>query len=135
MQRGSKIFMAAVEEGPEKGADLWLADPYLIPASENPAARQKFRKLFIENYHGFLTPYYLARTLRPPATQRLSEIHAPTLIILGQQDIPEVFAIADVLTANIAEAKKIIIPNAGHLSQMEKPLEFNRVVLDFLSGR
>jgi pimeloyl-ACP methyl ester carboxylesterase len=46
-----------------------------------------------------------------------------------------VFAIADVLTANIAEAKKIIIPNAGHLSQMEKPLEFNRVVLDFLSGR
>ena len=135
MQRGSKIFMVAAEEGPEKGADLWLADPNLIPAPENPAARQKFRKLFIENYHGFLTPYYLARTLKPPAIQRLPEIHVPTLIILGQQDIPEVFAIADVLTANIAEAKKTIIPNAGHLSQMEKPLEFNRIVLDFLSGR
>jgi pimeloyl-ACP methyl ester carboxylesterase len=48
MQRGLKILMAAAEEGPEKGADLWLADPYLIPAPENPAARQKFRKLFIE---------------------------------------------------------------------------------------
>lgn len=59
----------------ERG-DLWLADPHLIPAPENPAVRQRFRQLFIENHHGFLAPYYLARTPKPPALDRLSQLQA-----------------------------------------------------------
>jgi len=131
-QRSMSIALSTVDEGPEKGADLWLADPHLIPAPDNPTVRQRFRQLFIENYHGFLAPLYLARTPKPPALQRLSQLQAQTLILLGQLDVPEVFAVADVLTTKVSNVKKIIIPNVGHLPQMEKPEEFNRLVLGFL---
>jgi len=134
-QRGMSIALSTVDEGPEKGADLWLADPHLIPAPDNPAVRQRFRQLFIENYHGFLAPLYLARTPKPPALNRLSQLHTPTLILLGQLDVPEVFAVADVLTTKVSNVKKAIVPNVGHLPQMEKPEEFNRIVLDFLRNR
>ena len=131
-QRGMNIALATVNEGPEKGADLWLADPHLIPAPENPAARQRFRQLFIADYFGFLAPLYLARTLNPPALQRLSQVQAPTLYLLGQLDAPELFAVADELTKQVSNLKKTIIPNTGHLPQMEKPDEFNRIVREFL---
>jgi len=132
-QRIYQIMLATVAEGAEKGADSWLGVPYLIPALENPAARQHFRRLFTTDFHGFLAPWYLARPLNPPALQRLAELHVPTLIIMGQLEDPENLAVADTLAAKIAGAKKIIIPNAGHLVDMEKPEEFNRIMLNCLS--
>ncbi|HKA56843.1 MAG TPA: alpha/beta hydrolase, partial [Candidatus Binatia bacterium] len=134
-QRIYQIMLATVAEGAEKGADLWLGVPYLIPAPDNPAAREQFRRLFTADFHGFLAPWYLARPLNPPTLQRLSQLHVPTLIIMGQLEDPENLAVADTLATKIAGAKKIVVPNAGHLVDMEKPEEFNRIVLDFLSGR
>ena len=32
-------------------------------------------------------------------------------------------------------AQKIIIPNTAHLPNMEKPEQFNQIVLEFLQGR
>jgi pimeloyl-ACP methyl ester carboxylesterase len=125
--------LATVAEGPEKGADLWLDVPYIIPAPENPAARQQFRTLFIKDSHGFLAPWYMARPLNPPALQRLSELHVPTLIITGELEDPENLAVADTLATKIKGARKITVPQAGHLVAMEKPAEFNRIVLDFLN--
>jgi 3-oxoadipate enol-lactonase len=132
-QRGYQIVLATVAEGPEKGADLWLGVPYIIPAPENPAARQQFRTLFIADSHGFLAPWYLARPLNPSALQRLSELHVPTLIITGELEDPENLAVADTLATKISGARKISVPQAGHLVAMEKPAEFNRIVLDFLN--
>lgn len=134
-QRIYQIMLATVAEGAEKGADLWLGVPYIIPAPQNPAARQQFRRLFISDFHGFLAPWYLARPLNPPTLQRLSQLHVPTLIIMGRLEDPENLAVADTLATKIAGAKKIVVPNAGHLVDMEKPEEFNRIVLDFLRGQ
>lgn len=131
-QRGYQIILATVAEGPAKGADLWL-DSYLIPAPQNLAARQQFRQLFIVDFHGFLAPWYLARPLNPPALQRLSEVHVPTLIISGELEDPENLAVADTLATKISGARKITVSQAGHIVAMEKPAEFNRIVLDFLN--
>ncbi len=133
IQRGYQILLATVAEGPEKGADLWL-NTYVIPAPDNPAARQRFRKLFVENVHGFLAPWYLARPLNPPTIQRLPEIHIPTLLLAGQQEDSENLAVLETIATKVPGAKKIIIPGAGHLPQMEKPEEFNRIVREFLDG-
>ena len=40
--------------------------------------------------------------------------------------------VADLLEQNIPNAKKVVIANAGHIMNMEKPAEFNKAVLDFL---
>ena len=65
---------------------------------------------------------------------RLSEINAPTLIILGDRDEENIAIIAELLAANISGAKKVIIPDTAHLPNMEKPALFNQIVLEFLQG-
>lgn len=74
------------------------------------------------------------RTLEPPAISRLSEIHVPTLIIIGDQDVDHILKIADILEKGIPGARKVVIPGTAHHLNMEKPQEFNRIVLDFLGA-
>jgi pimeloyl-ACP methyl ester carboxylesterase len=71
--------------------------------------------------------------LNPPAVGRLTEINIPTLILAGSLDHPEVLRAADLLANRIQGAKKIILSDSAHVPNMEKPTEFNRIVLDFLS--
>lgn len=70
--------------------------------------------------------------LDPPAVTRLSEITAPTLVIEGDQDLPHASANADLITSNVVGARTVVIKDAAHLPSLERPEEFNRIVLDFL---
>jgi 3-oxoadipate enol-lactonase len=73
------------------------------------------------------------RALDPPAIDRLEDIHGPALVIAGDQDLPPIIEIADILTRRIRGARKVIIPDAGHHPNMEHPEEFNQAVLSFLA--
>ena len=56
----------------------------------------------------------------------------PALIIVGSEDVEFILSIADKLERDIVGAKKVVIPRTAHHLNMEKPQEFNRVVIDFL---
>ncbi|MFA4986118.1 MAG: alpha/beta hydrolase [Candidatus Brocadiia bacterium] len=68
------------------------------------------------------------------AINRLREITAPTHVIVGDCDQPDILMIADILRKGIPRAKKTVIAGAGHLAHMEKPEEFNKIALGFLGG-
>jgi pimeloyl-ACP methyl ester carboxylesterase len=72
--------------------------------------------------------------LQPPAIGRLEDITMPTLVIVGDQDLPHCFANADVITSRVPGARKVIIKDAAHLPSLERPEEFNRVLLEFLTN-
>lgn len=78
------------------------------------------------------TTFLMEEPLQPPAMERLERIAVPTLTIAGDLDDDTVMAIADLLATRIPGAKKAIMPGAAHLPNMEKPAEFNRIVLEFL---
>jgi 3-oxoadipate enol-lactonase len=69
-----------------------------------------------------------------PAITRLGDIAAPTLVIVGDQDLPHCHANADLITSKIAGSRKVIIKGAAHLPSLERPEEFNRLLLDFLTS-
>ena len=73
-----------------------------------------------------------ADPLKPPAVERLSQVAAPTLVIAGGIDHPELLRAADVMAKGIPGAQKVVLSEVAHLLNMEKPDEFNRLVLDFL---
>ncbi len=62
----------------------------------------------------------------------LSEITVPTLILVGEFDIPDVHAHSGVIQAGISGAARKIIPNSGHLIPIEQPELFNAAVDDYL---
>jgi len=66
-------------------------------------------------------------------TNRLHKIKVPTLIISGEEDstLPR----ARALNKIIAGSQHAIIKGAGHACALEKPWEFDRLLLDFLSEK
>jgi 3-oxoadipate enol-lactonase len=71
-------------------------------------------------------------------TDRLKEISCPALVIVGEEDPGTPVAMAREIHAALPGAQLAILRSASHLSNVEQPEEFNRVLLDFLdkaSGR
>lgn len=64
--------------------------------------------------------------------ERLGEIQAPTLVVIGAEDVPDIHAIADKLANEIPGARRATIDNAAHVPSMEHPEEFERLVLGFI---
>ena len=65
---------------------------------------------------------------------RLAEITAPTLVVSGDQDRVTPPPLSDDLAARIPGARAARIGGAGHISNIERPQEFNRIVLEFLES-
>ena len=61
----------------------------------------------------------------------LEGINAPTLVLAGQEDgaLPACRFIHE----KIAGSKLVVIPHAGHLSNLDQPVAFNEAVLEFLA--
>ncbi len=114
---------------------IWTDGPERSPEEVDAEVRERVRAMSTFNFSrpdDQDAPEPLE--LEPPAISRLSEIHAPTLIVVGDKDVRDILTIADILEKGIAGAKKVVIPGTAHHLNMEKPAEFNRAVLDFLGG-
>jgi 3-oxoadipate enol-lactonase len=68
---------------------------------------------------------------RPDATPELSKIKVPTLILVGDQDAVTPPVLAEAINRNIPGSKLVVIPGAGHLSNLENPTAFNAAVSEF----
>ncbi|MBM3134958.1 MAG: alpha/beta fold hydrolase [Chloroflexi bacterium] len=64
---------------------------------------------------------------------RLPQISVPTLIVWGAQDRLLPVRQAHAAAARLPHSRLHVLPECGHCPQMEKPEEFNRLVLDFLA--
>ncbi len=115
----------------------WSDGPRRTPEQVSAQARARITEMTTQHIqqHGDLFGHQQHMLpLEPPAINRLAEVKVPTLIVVGDEDIPEILEIADTLEQGIAKATKVVIPGTAHHPNMEKPEEFNRVVLDFLNG-
>ena len=68
----------------------------------------------------------------PPVHARLGELRMPTLVVVGDEDVPDMLAIADRLAAEIPGARKVVLADTAHMLPLERPDELNRILLDFL---
>jgi pimeloyl-ACP methyl ester carboxylesterase len=127
------VVEAAQDENYEIAAELWLKNPYMSVAMENPALRDKLTQLARENVRCWLNNPLMNRRMNPPAAERLREIRAPTLVVGGERDVSDIQKIVAKLTSEISGAKRELVSGAGHLVPMEKPDAFNRIAIQFLA--
>ena len=73
------------------------------------------------------------RNLEPSAIERLEEISVPTLIIVGEGDLPGCHEIADILDQKMRNIHKIVLQGVGLMSNMEAPKECKEAILRFLA--
>jgi pimeloyl-ACP methyl ester carboxylesterase len=113
---------------------VWTDGPGRLPGQAAPDVRSWVREITTRNWlrpDGEVQAENPPVPLDPPAVGRLSQIDVPTLVILGAYDVPNPL---EQLTAEIPGAQKVVIAGTAHHPFMEKPAEFNRIVLDFLGA-
>lgn len=112
--------------------ELWLQHEYMIPVMERPELAPRVRRLARENASAWMQPDSLERPLSPPAFGRLPEIRAPVLALVGSRDVADIRRIVDTIAAAVPGARKVVLQGAGHILNLERREEFDRVVLWFL---
>ncbi|HVK18691.1 MAG TPA: alpha/beta fold hydrolase [Fimbriiglobus sp.] len=71
---------------------------------------------------------------RPDATPTLASIRVPTLVVVGAEDTLTPPDGARKMASAIPDVKVVVIPTAGHLSNLECPAEFTTAVRMFLAS-
>ena len=113
-------------------AEAWLTSAYMRPAMADPKLAPRVRKLALENAGLWNEPARFESPLDPPAIRRLGELRAPTLIVVGTKDDPNITSIEDSLRAGIHGTSTVTIPNVGHIPNIERTKTYNMAVLNFL---
>jgi pimeloyl-ACP methyl ester carboxylesterase len=65
--------------------------------------------------------------------ESLPDIKVPSLVVVGADDAP-FLAASDYMAAKIPGAKKVVIPAAGHIVNIDQPQAFIGAVMPFLDG-
>ena len=110
---------------------LWLDGP----RRRRGYVRQPLRDLFREMGEASFPNDFEAAPIdhiEPSAPERLHEITAPVLIVVGDADAPPIFDAVEMLMEKVPHARKVVIHDAAHLPNLEHPEEFNAAVLEFL---
>lgn len=76
----------------------------------------------------------LAIATRTTTRKSLNNINIPSLLLVGQYDELTPLKFAEDMKKELRNAKLDIIPNAGHLSNIENPEYFNRSIENFLEN-
>lgn len=118
--------------GLEMAKKRWLEHRVFAYSQSNEEVKQKL-SLIVNNYSGW---HWLNKDLRskaqPLALSRLGGINVPTLILVGEYDLSYFHDISNVLLKGVKGSKRVLIPSAGHMVNMDNFEYFNTEVEKFL---
>ncbi len=119
-------------QGLEKAKQNWLQHDLFATTRESAHLTDSLQAITdrYSGWHWLNDDIYVAAST--DACNRLDEICVPTLVLVGQYDLGYFCRIADLLSARIANAQKIVIPNVGHMINLEAPSEVNGYLAEFL---
>jgi 3-oxoadipate enol-lactonase len=125
-KRGEAIAAAARQKGAAPMVEGWLNDPMLVVARTQPRVEHEMRVFLGQNVSGILAvPFMRSPNIPVP---KLSDFKVPTLVMVGDRDVPEIVQRAHLISREIPGAKEVVIKDADHMVNLEKPREFNRAL-------
>ncbi len=120
-------------EGTPAAVEAFL--PRLFGATtqrERPDLVETLRRKMLTNPAAGLIGALQAMAERPDRTELLPSIRVPTLVLVGEEDAVTPPEVARQMAEGIPGARLAVIPQAGHLANVEAPEAFNETVRAFL---
>ena len=136
-----------------EGRAMWEARAKLVAkgglAAIAPTVEQRYFSDAFRRDHPEVVSAAMRRFLETPAAgylgccdaiaaldfaARLPGIRHRTLVIAGEADAGTPVAMSEAIVARMPDARLAVVRGAAHLSAVEKPDEFARLVLDFLAA-
>ena len=116
---------------PEAFVRTWV--PSLFTSDADPAVVEDYVKVMAGFHDGGVRQMLYAiagADLRPV----LPTIEVPTLLLYGAEDARAPLPVAEAMHREIRGSELVVLPGAGHMSNLEAPDRFNAVVQGFLDG-
>lgn len=112
----------------------WFDGPLREPNEMDEQKRDKCKQVILQRFknHGLRKN---ALTSYPKAIKQYKKIENRCLILIGDQDMPSIKEIAGFLNQGLLNSQMIELKGVGHMMNIEKPDEFNVLVLQFLRGK
>jgi len=120
-------LMVALRAGDFEGANEVLLSASIMSVPDGRKAL--VRRMVEENERFWTIPYSLLKLESPSAIERLGEIEAPTLILVGEKDEAAIRAEGDLLERGIAGARLVSIEGGGHLLNLTSPASFREALV------
>ena len=114
---------------------MWVDGPRRAPADVDPEVREAVRAMQRQALE-LQAPVWAELDEEPLVADvggRLGEIRAPALVLVGEEDVPDIHGIAARLAGAIPGARSATIPRAAHVPHLERPADFDALVLPFLA--
>jgi 3-oxoadipate enol-lactonase len=132
---------AALERGDldaavEANLSTWVDGPHRSPSMVDPELRALVGEMQRRAFELQLPVEGEAdeELLVPDAGERLSEVRARTLVLVGDDDVSDIAVIAKGLEREIPDVRRASITGTAHLPNLERPEEFDELVLAFLGS-
>jgi 3-oxoadipate enol-lactonase len=131
-----KAYEAASKGIAEEFVNVTMKSGLYATVREGTPAYTRLRQMLLENFKAVSTfaPGFLKYPAQP-TIERLGQIKAATLVIIGGEDAQSLKNVAGTLVAGIRGARKVVIPGASHHPPVETPDKFNKAVLSFLNEK
>lgn len=99
---------------------------------DRPTVVERVREMIRSAEPGGVARALEGMALRPDSRPFLEDIGVPTLVVCGDEDQLTPVAAAETLRDGIPESRLEILHGAGHLSSLETPEAFDRVLAEYL---
>jgi len=141
MKAADEAEMAALTEGDldaavEVSLRTWVDGPRRRPEDVDPEVRALVGEMQRRAYELQMPVWETAEEepLVGDLSERLGEVGAPTLVLVGEEDVPDMHEIAGRLERELPNASRASIADTAHVPSLERPREFDQLVLPFLQS-
>jgi pimeloyl-ACP methyl ester carboxylesterase len=106
-------------------------DPSTLDADVWAAAMDMATRVFHRMWSG---PPAVEEVPDPPGVARLAEVRAPTLVVNGLSDAPWLQDLSAHIASTVPSARRVDLPDTGHLPPLERPVESTRLIASFAAN-
>ncbi len=92
-----------------------------------PILEEKYRQLDFDAFIRLMESFYHLNI-----TELLTNIQVPTIVVVGENDILKTRSYSEKIAKMIPGSEFFVVPGSGHALCLEKPREFNSLVLGFV---
>lgn len=113
---------------------MWVDGPHRDPFAVHPGFRERMRASAEANVEVHAEGAGAGMPLEAGAADRLGEIRVPTVVFDGDLDSRDISANAHAITLTVPGARRVRIPGAAHMVNLENTALFDRELHAFLSS-
>ncbi|GAU70946.1 putative peptidase S33 family protein [Streptomyces sp. NBRC 110611] len=113
---------------------MWVDGPRREPSAVHPGFRERMRASAAANAEVHAEGMGAGMPLEVGAVDRLGEIRVPTVVFDGDLDSTDISANAHAIALAVPGARRVRIPGAAHMVNLENTMAFDHELHAFLSS-